>query len=675
MDKVYPLNCPLVDMSPIAVEPDFTRKYLQSSNNETLVKKITKAFDRVAWEKDFVLCEGSGHAGVGSVFDLSNAQVAKILGAKVIIISQGGIGKPIDEVYLNQAVFEKEGVEIIGVILNKVTADKIDYITEFARRGLKRKGLDLLGVLPHREILSRPTVESIQEDLKAERLNSGGQANAIVGSVVIGAMGAQNAISYFKPGCLVITPGDREDVFDGRGHRGQRAQPAPVRRGIDRKSPPQSGCHAHHREGFLPCPARRRGQLRGRLARPQPHRQDPARRHGKDFRHSRHHRRKRRCQQNIARHLSLYMNLPFELNPVLRQLPVYQPGRPIGEVARELGLPERRIIKLASNENPLGPSPAALAAMKVAARQVHLYPDGNAFYFKQKLAAHLQVGPGNLILGNGSNDIIEFLGHALMGPGVDVIVSEYCFAIYPIVARLLGANVITVPAKGRAHDLPAMGKAITPQTKVVFVANPNNPTGTLGSADDVRRLIDSTPSNVVLVMDEAYIEFLEEPLDLIPLIRRSEKPNLILMRTFSKIYGLAGLRLGYGIAHPAFVAALEKIRQPFNVNLLAQAAGLAALDDSEHVRKTRENNFQGRKFLQDAFAEMGLEFEPSHANFVLVRVGQGQKVFEEMQKQGVITRPMGGYQLPEWIRISVGTPAENRRAIKTLKGVLAVPGN
>ncbi|ERR1700722_11145099 len=212
MDQVYQLNCPLLDMSPIAVEPDFTRKYLQSSNNESLVKKIIKAFDRVAWEKDFVLCEGSGHAGVGSVFDLSNAQVAKILDAKVIIISQGGIGKPIDEVYLNQAVFEREGVEVIGVILNKVTHDKIDYISEFARRGLKRKGLDLLGVLPLRHILSRPTVAAIQEELKARSLNRSDQLNNMVASVVIGAMGAQNAVSRFKRGALVITPGDREDI-------------------------------------------------------------------------------------------------------------------------------------------------------------------------------------------------------------------------------------------------------------------------------------------------------------------------------------------------------------------------------------------------------------------------------------------------------------------------------
>ncbi len=213
MDQVYRLNCPLVDMSPIAVEPDFTRKYLQSSNNEALVKKIFKAFDRVAWEKDFVLCEGSGHAGVGSVFDLSNAQVAKLLGAKVIIISQGGIGKPIDEVYLNQAVFEREGVEVIGVILNKVTADKLEYVTEFARRGFKRKGLDLLGVLPHSRILSSPTIAAIQEDLDARSLNECQRESKFVDSVVIGAMGAQNALDLFKPGSLVITPGDRQDII------------------------------------------------------------------------------------------------------------------------------------------------------------------------------------------------------------------------------------------------------------------------------------------------------------------------------------------------------------------------------------------------------------------------------------------------------------------------------
>jgi len=212
MDQVYQLNCPLIDMSPIAVEPDFTRKYLQSSNNEALVKRIMKAFDRVAWEKDFVLCEGSGHAGVGSVFDLSNATIAKILGAKVIIVTQGGIGKPIDEVYLNQAVFDREGVEIIGVILNKVLPDKVEFITEFARRGLKRKGLELLGVIPHNSILTWPSMQSIEDELQAEALNHTGGGSNLVESVFLGAVGAPNALNYFKSGTLVITPGDREDI-------------------------------------------------------------------------------------------------------------------------------------------------------------------------------------------------------------------------------------------------------------------------------------------------------------------------------------------------------------------------------------------------------------------------------------------------------------------------------
>jgi BioD-like phosphotransacetylase family protein len=213
MDSVYKLNCPLVDMSPIAVEPDFTRKYLLSSNNEMLVHKIQKAFDRVAWEKDFVLCEGSGHAGVGSVFDLSNAQVARILQCKVIIVSQAGIGKPIDEVALNQALFEKEGVQIIGVILNKAIPGKLGYIEKFAREGLKRKGLELLGVLPYEPILTRPTMESLREELKAEVLNGCRCADNLVEHVVVGAMGVQHLMPFFQKGALIITPGDREDVI------------------------------------------------------------------------------------------------------------------------------------------------------------------------------------------------------------------------------------------------------------------------------------------------------------------------------------------------------------------------------------------------------------------------------------------------------------------------------
>ncbi|MCF7762125.1 MAG: AAA family ATPase [Verrucomicrobia bacterium] len=212
MDHVYQLNCPLIEMSPIAVEPDFTRKYLQSSNYETLVRRIQKAFDRVAWEKEFVLCEGSGHAGVGSVFDLSNARVAKLLNAKVVIVTQGGIGKPIDEVALNHALFEKEGVEVIGVIVNKVMADKLDYITEFARKGLKRKGIELLGVIPHQAILSRPTMGLIREELNAELLNDDGQLLNQVDDVLLGAMSVQNAMSQLRSGVLLIASGDRADL-------------------------------------------------------------------------------------------------------------------------------------------------------------------------------------------------------------------------------------------------------------------------------------------------------------------------------------------------------------------------------------------------------------------------------------------------------------------------------
>jgi histidinol-phosphate aminotransferase len=303
-----------------------------------------------------------------------------------------------------------------------------------------------------------------------------------------------------------------------------------------------------------------------------------------------------------------------------------------------------------------------------------LYPDGNAFYLKQKLAARHGLEPGNLILGNGSNEIIEFVSHALLD-GVDgdanVVVSQFCFAIYPIVAKMFGAQVIVAPAKQYGHDLPAMLRAITPQTRIVFVANPNNPTGTLAPREEVIRFVNDVPDDVLLVMDEAYIEFLEDAVDLVPLIRLGARKNLVLMRTFSKIYGLAGLRVGYGIANAELVSAFEKIRQPFNINALAQTAALAALDDDEHVRRTRANNFAGLSFLSSAFREMKLEYVPSYANFILVRVGDGAKVFDAMQRRGVITRPMGGYLLPEWIRVSVGTPAENERCLKVLKEVLA----
>lgn len=361
----------------------------------------------------------------------------------------------------------------------------------------------------------------------------------------------------------------------------------------------------------------------------------------------------------------------MKLNEALKDLPVYQPGRPIEEVARELGLPAGDIIKLASNENPLGPSPKALRAMAQAVRQVHLYPDGNAYYLKQKLAAHLGLTPQHLILGNGSNEIIEFLGHALVEPGAEVVVSQYCFAIYPIITKMFGGKVVEVPAKNFGHDLPAMLKAVTPRTRALFIANPNNPTGTRASNRALQELVRNAPEHVMVVLDEAYIEFLEDPADFLPVLRAGKKKNLLLMRTFSKIYGLAGLRLGYGLGHPEIIAALEKIRQPFNINSVAQAAALAALEDTRHMERTRRVNRQGLDFYARCLQKMGLEYVPSSANFVLVRVGQGQQVFEGLQKRGVITRPMGGYRLPEWLRISIGTAAENRRCVAALQETLA----
>ena len=364
------------------------------------------------------------------------------------------------------------------------------------------------------------------------------------------------------------------------------------------------------------------------------------------------------------------MPIPPPVNTELKDLPSYQPGRPIEEVARELGLPAADIIKLASNENPLGPSPAALAAMQRVLANLNLYPDGNAFYLKQKLATKFGVQTSHLILGNGSNEIIEFIGHAYMSPRVEVVVSQFCFAVYPLVTKLFGAKLVVVPAKNYGHDLSAMLNAITPATRVIFVANPNNPTGTVIPREELTRLVERVPPNVLLVLDEAYIEFLDDPADFISLVRRGTNPNLVLMRTFSKIFGLAGLRLGYGIAHPDLVAALEKVRQPFNINSIAQAAALAAMDDATHIQRTRENNTRGLKFFAHAFRELKLEFIPSAANFILVHVGDGQRVFEEMQRRGVIVRPMGGYQLGEWIRITVGTPAENERCVMSLRQAL-----
>ncbi len=353
-----------------------------------------------------------------------------------------------------------------------------------------------------------------------------------------------------------------------------------------------------------------------------------------------------------------------EPNPHLASLPVYEPGRPIEDVARELGLDPSRIIKLASNENPIGPSPRAVAAMREAAGRAHIYPDGNAFLLRQAIAQKHGLGIGQVVLGNGSNEIIEFLGHAHLSPGAEMVISQYAFAIYELVGKLFQADIVEVPSRGYGHDLDAMRKVVTLRTRLVFVANPNNPTGTSVSAEELGKFIGTVPSHVVVVVDEAYQEFLKDPLDTPALI--AKHPNLVVMRTFSKAQGLAGLRIGYGLASEAVAAVLQKVRQPFQANLLAQEAALAALADADHVRRTVEIVDEGRAFLENEFRRRKLEYIPSSANFIMLNVSDGKKVFQDLMKKGVIVRPMHGYKLPTWIRVTVGTREQNETFLKAL---------
>lgn len=356
-------------------------------------------------------------------------------------------------------------------------------------------------------------------------------------------------------------------------------------------------------------------------------------------------------------------------NAHLSTLPTYEPGRPIEDVARELGLDPAQIIKLASNENPIGPSPKALQAMRDAAVHAHIYPDGNGFELRKALAQKHKVAIEQIVLGNGSNEIIEFLGHAFLSPGDELLISQYAFAIYEIVGKIFQATVVEVPARDYGHDLDAMGKAITPRTRLIFVANPNNPTGTMVGADQLRQFIRSVPSHTLVVIDEAYQEFIEAvALDTPALIGNCS--NLVVMRTFSKAQGLAGLRIGYGIASVEVASALQKVRQPFQANLLAQAAALAALSDPGHIEKTVAMVREGRALLEAGFRERKLAFVPSSANFVLVDVRDGRKVFDRLLREGVIVRPMHGYKLPGWIRVTVGKPAENQRFLESLDRAL-----
>lgn len=355
-------------------------------------------------------------------------------------------------------------------------------------------------------------------------------------------------------------------------------------------------------------------------------------------------------------------------NPQLRDLAVYEPGKPIEETARELGVDPAEIIKLASNENPLGPSPKALAAMRGAIESAHIYPDGAGFYLRNALAEKLGVARENIILGNGSNEVIEFLGHAFLRSGDEVITPQHAFIAYKLIATLFSAGTIETSAPDFQPDLDALLDAITPKTRIIFIANPNNPTGALTSQDKIDNFVSRVPENIIIVFDEAYFEFLDRSPDALRYVR--EGRNVVVLRTFSKIHGLASLRIGYGIARAELIAVLQKTRQPFNVNGIGQIAAIAALQDEDHQRETKTIVDAGRDYLQAAFAEMKLGFVPSAGNFVMVNVGDGAAVFKKLLAQKIIVRPLKGYELPEWLRITIGTMGQNQKCIAALKKIL-----
>ena len=359
-------------------------------------------------------------------------------------------------------------------------------------------------------------------------------------------------------------------------------------------------------------------------------------------------------------------------HPWVSRLGRYEPGRPIEEVARELGFASLdEIVKLASNENALGPSPLAVKAMKKAARAMHLYPDGDVFHLKQALAKRLGVAPGQLLFGNGSNELVELIGHVFLGPGTGIVMASRAFVVYRLIAAMFQSEVVDAPMREFTHDLEAMLKAVKPNTKIVFVSNPNNPTSTMVDGAAIGRFMERVPDRVIVCFDEAYIELLppERQPDVLSYVRQGRK--VIVLRTFSKTYGLAGLRLGYAVAAEECVALLNRIRQPFNVNAMAQAAALAALGDEAYVRRTRGMVASGIRYLEREFRRMGLRYVPASVNFILVEVGRGRDVFVELQKLGVIVRPMDGYGLPSHVRVTIGKAAENRKCIECLKRVLA----
>jgi histidinol-phosphate aminotransferase len=362
------------------------------------------------------------------------------------------------------------------------------------------------------------------------------------------------------------------------------------------------------------------------------------------------------------------MNVENVVPSYIRALQAYPPGKPIEELERELGITDS--VKLASNENPVGPSPKAVAAMQHALTGVHRYPDGGCFYLRGALASRFGLSAEGIVVGNGSNELIELAVRTFLRPGEEAVMANQAFAIYQLVVQAHGGYSKQVPLRDYTHDLAAIAEAVSPSTRMVFLANPNNPTGTIFFRAEWEKFLSAVPESVIIVMDEAYAEFVDDPRYPDSLVALRQGRAIIVLRTFSKIYGLAGLRVGYGLTLPELVDMMDRVRAPFNVNSLSQVAALAALDDDEHVETTRRINRASMEFLLDGLGRMGIEVVPSWANFLMVRVGDGRRVYEALLREGVIVRPMGFYGFPDFIRVTAGLPSENERFLAALASTL-----
>ena len=354
----------------------------------------------------------------------------------------------------------------------------------------------------------------------------------------------------------------------------------------------------------------------------------------------------------------------------VRAITPYPPGKPISELAREMGLDPAAIVKLASNENPLGPSPLALDAIRACLSELARYPDGNGFALKAALCAQHGVKPEQVVLGNGSNDVLEFAARAFLKPGDSAVYSQHAFAVYPLVVQAVGARGIEVPAKDFGNDPQALLEAIEDDTRLLFIANPNNPTGTLLPPAALLNLIEQVPRNVLVLLDEAYYEYLAPDVAPNSIAWLARFPNLLIARTFSKAYGLAGLRVGYGLAHPGVIDLLNRVRQPFNVSSVAQAAALAALGDHVHLQRSVTLNTSGMQQICEGLKRLGLSYIPSFGNFLSFRIGGATTMYQRLLKRGIIVRPLANYGMPEYLRVSIGLESENDKFLSALTGAM-----